>query len=335
VNQGVQLGRLEPVDPREAWSSEAGHFTPWLALPENVELLGNAIGFELEVEAQEKSVGPFRADILCRNTLDGSWVLIENQLERTDHTHLGQLLTYAAGLDAVTIVWIARKITEEHRAALDWLNRATHDTINFFGLEIELWRIGNSPLAPKFNVVSQPNDWAQRVHEASVGISNEGATPRRQQQLLFWTQLREYAQRRKSVLKFQKPLPQHWTTLAIGRTGFFMIATVNMQDGEVSAQLVLSSPRAKAEFRELQKQRAEIECLAGLQFEWRELPDRHQSRVDMRRSATPEDQATWPELFAWLVDRLEVIHRVLGPRVKALEISEDNGAALETESVDL
>lgn len=190
----VTLGRLESVDPRQAWSSEAGHFTPWLALPENMALLGEAIGLELEVEAQEKNVGPFRADILCRNTVDGSWVLVENQLERTDHTHLGQLITYAAGLDAVTIVWVARAITEEHRAALDWLNRATNDKINFFGLEIELWRIGSSPLAPKFNVVSKPNDWTQTVLDAARGIEAGEVTPTKQLQLQFWTQLRERAQ---------------------------------------------------------------------------------------------------------------------------------------------
>ncbi|WP_200344911.1 hypothetical protein [Halochromatium glycolicum] len=97
-----QLGRLEKVDLRDFWQSESGDFTPWLAIEENIELLSEAIGLELAVEAQEKDVGPFRADILCKDTADGHWVLIENQLERTDHTHLGQLLTYAAGLNAVT-----------------------------------------------------------------------------------------------------------------------------------------------------------------------------------------------------------------------------------------
>jgi len=130
------LGRLEAVDLRNIWTSEAGEFTPWLAEENNLALLGETIGIELELEAQEKNVGPFRADILCKDTANGHWVLIENQLERTDHTHLGQLMTYAAGLKAVTIVWIAHHFTEEHRAALDWLNEITDDRFNFFGLEI-------------------------------------------------------------------------------------------------------------------------------------------------------------------------------------------------------
>src|SRR6185312_8829511 len=107
--------------------------------------------------------GPLRADILCKDVGTDAWVLIENQLERTNHGHLGQLLTYAAGLDAVTIVWIAERFTEEHRAALDWLNERTDEKITFFGLEVELWQIGNSPVAPKFNIVSKPNDWAKSI----------------------------------------------------------------------------------------------------------------------------------------------------------------------------
>ena len=149
------LGRLQKVELREAWTTESGDFTPWLAKEENLSLLGETIGIELELESQEKDVGPFRADILCKDTATDNWVLIENQLERTDHTHLGQLLTYAAGLNAVTIVWIAERFTAEHRAALDWLNEKTDEKINFFGLEIELWQIGDSPIAPKFNIISQ------------------------------------------------------------------------------------------------------------------------------------------------------------------------------------
>ncbi len=138
---GPSLGRLQQVDLREVWTSKSSDFTPWLAREDNLALLEEAVGLDLELEAQEKNVGPFRADILCKDTISGTWVLIENQLEKTDHTHLGQLMTYAAGLNAVTVVWIAEHFTEEHRAALDWLNEVTDKSINFFGLEIELWRL--------------------------------------------------------------------------------------------------------------------------------------------------------------------------------------------------
>src|SRR5437867_10700355 len=170
------LGRLQKVNLREAWTSESSDFTPWLAQEGNLQLLGETIGIELELASQEKDVGPFRADILCKDTATGNWVLIENQLERTDHTHLGQLLTYAAGLQAVTIVWVARSFTEEHRATLDWLNEITDDRFNFFALEIELWRIGDSPVAPKFNVVSKPNDWSKAVAAGAAQVEKESLT---------------------------------------------------------------------------------------------------------------------------------------------------------------
>ena len=119
----MNLGRLKRIDDlREVWKTEAQDFTPWLAKEENLTLLGETLNLELELEAVEKDVGPFRADILCRDIDDDSLVLVENQVERTDHRHLGQILTYAAGLNTVTIVWVAKSFTDEHRAALDWLN---------------------------------------------------------------------------------------------------------------------------------------------------------------------------------------------------------------------
>ncbi len=150
-------GRLRLAGSRLGWLGE-----------ENIALLGEAIAIDLEVEEQQKPVGPFRADILCRDTDSGNWVLIENQLERTDHVHLGQLLTYAAGLDAVTVVWVPPTFTEEHRAALDWLNKITERRFNFFGLEIEASRISDSPIARKFNLVSKPNAWIEEVKDTEL-----------------------------------------------------------------------------------------------------------------------------------------------------------------------
>ena len=157
-----QLAKLERVDLRKAWESEPADFTPWLAKEENLALLGETLGMTLVLEAQEKDVGPFRADILCKEPQTDQWVLIENQLEQTDHLHLGQIITYAAGLNAVTVIWIAARLTEEHRAALDWLNEITSEGTNFFGVEVELYRIADSPIAPPF----QPRQQAQCLVKA-------------------------------------------------------------------------------------------------------------------------------------------------------------------------
>ena len=158
-----KLGTLKKVDLREVWESENSDFTPWLAQEENIEILGEKIGLDLEVEAQEKNVGKFRADILCKDINTDNWVLIENQLEKTNHGHLGQLLTYATGLDTVTIVWIAASFNEEHKATLEWLNKITNENYNFFGLEIELYKIGDSKIAPNFKIICQPDKWSQSI----------------------------------------------------------------------------------------------------------------------------------------------------------------------------
>jgi len=221
-----ELGRLEQItDLREIWKSEAKDFTPWLAEEENLALLGDTIGLDLELEATEKDVGPFRADILCKEPGTDHWVLVENQIERTDHTHLGQILTYAAGLNAVTIVWIAREFSDEHRAALDWLNEITGDDISFFGLEVELWRIGDSPIAPKFNLASKPNEWTKGGAGSTTRASE--LTPVKQLQLEYWTAFRAYVSANAERVRATKPFPCHWMNFSIGRSYFYMYAFVD------------------------------------------------------------------------------------------------------------
>jgi hypothetical protein len=315
------LGRLTQVELRQAWISEPGEFTPWLARQENIALLGDAIGIELEVESEEKSVGPFRADILCRDTTDRHYVLIENQLERTDHTHLGQLLTYAAGLDAVTIVWVASRFTDEHRAALDWLNSATRSGFNFFGLEVELWRIGDSPLAPKFNVVSKPNDWTQTVREQVAAQMS----PNQQLHYDFWTQFRAFLEARGSAVRTTRPSTNHWTSASVGRSNFNLSAWNGMRDGRSGVQFEMTGPNAKQRFRLLeQRHRAEVEAtLARLgPVEWRLMPEAKVSMVQVLRQGSPTDRSTWPALNAWMADTLEVMQSLFRPLVKTLDADE-------------
>lgn len=212
------LAKLERVDDlRTIWSSEPADFTPWLAEEDSLSILSEALGLDLELVAQEQGVGPYRADILCRDLATGTNVLIENQLESTDHPHLGQILTYAAGLDARTIIWIAKRSTEEHRAAVDWLNEVTVDGFSFFLLEIELWKfVGSDNVAPKFNIVSKPNDWRRSVAERA---RSSELTETQSLYLEYWTALRDYIKRCGGAVTPQKPAPQHWVNCALGRSG--------------------------------------------------------------------------------------------------------------------
>ena len=184
----TQLSTLENVDIRNIWENETTDFTPWLAQSDNIDHIGEAIGIDLTVEEKEKPVGPYRADIFCKDEGENP-VLIENQLESTDHKHLGQLLTYASGLDAVTIIWVASEFSDEHRATLDWLNEHTAQGINFFGIVIEVKK-GNGHHYPVFNVVSQPNNWSKSIN--SDGYKTYGKlTETKKKQQDFWVFLKK------------------------------------------------------------------------------------------------------------------------------------------------
>ncbi len=315
----ADLGRLKKVDLRDIWRTEAQDFTPWLARPDNLQILAETLNMELELEAEEKDVGPFRADILAKDTDDGSWVLIENQLEKTDHLHLGQLLTYAAGLQTVTIVWVAARFVEEHRAALDWLNEVTDERFRFFGLEVELWRIGDSPAAPKFNIISKPNEWTRSVEQAKRRIENEALSETKAIQLKFWTAFRDYLINAGSPLRPQKPFPQHWTNYGVGRSGFMLGALLNSMENRVGVELYINHPDAKALFRLLERQKDEIEQNLGFSMDWEYLPDRKGCRiVHYRPSVDPLDESRWDDIRIWMKDRLERLDKALRPRIRNL-----------------
>ena len=150
------LGTFIKLDIRSIWKNEANDFTPWLAQEENIALLGEALGFDLEVEKVEASVGPYSADILAKDTVNDTYVVIENQLGKTNHDHLGKLITYGSVLHATAVVWIATNFTEEHQRALDWLNEFTTEELGFYGVQVELWKIDNSLPAVRFDVISRP-----------------------------------------------------------------------------------------------------------------------------------------------------------------------------------
>ena len=177
----INLGKLERVEVRKAWEHEAQHFTPWLA--DNLDLLGEELGIKLELKGEEVYVGPYRADIMAQNPDDGSIVLIENQLETADLKHLGQILAYTAGLDARTIVWVATDFNDIHRSAIRWLNEHTVAPFAFFAVQVSLVQIGDSQLAPVFEVLERPNEWERQVQDASQhGELSEVGRHRRE----FW-----------------------------------------------------------------------------------------------------------------------------------------------------
>jgi hypothetical protein len=321
-----KLGRLERIDLRSAWLSEAQDFTPWLAATENLELLSETLGIELELEAVEQNVGPFRADILCKDTHRDQWVLVENQLERTDHSHLGQLLTYAAGLDAVTIVWIAASVTDEHRAAMDWLNEITDKHVSFFALEVELWRIGESLSAPKFNVVSKPNDWAKSTSAAKRSVE-ENLTPTRMLQQRYWTGVQNLIAHDVGSLRPVSPPAQSWLSHGIGKTGVGLNMAMNTRENWVRVEIYFSGKWAKSDITQLIASREELEAALGEKLDWQPMPDKLDARICIAFSADIGDENDWPRQHRWVVEMASKMNDVFRPaiaRLKRAEVSEGN-----------
>lgn len=317
----LSLSKIELIPLRACWDNEATDFTPWLAQEENIALLADTIGLsELEVKAQEEPVGPFRADILCKDSSNDHYVLIENQLEKTDHNHLGQILTYAAGLDAVTIIWIAEKFTEEHRAAIDWLNRITDDDFNFFGIEIQLLKIGkDGAVAPRFNVIAKPNDWSREVRNSTQAKSGN-YTVGQIAKYEFWSAFYEYMHTNPSKLfRPHRPSHDHWMTIAIGRAKFHINLLVNTIDKKASVSLVLAEDSDKQYFDAILEHREEAEESIGVKLEWNRLEGKKSSNIQLNRNNSDlTDSLHQLEIFAWYKDYTERFIKYFKPIIKKL-----------------
>jgi len=316
MGKKLDLGKMVRVPLRNAWEHEARDFTPWMAQEENLAALAEAIGLsELELVATEYLIGDFKLDILC--TDGDQQVIIENQLTETDHTHLGQILAYAAGVGARKVIWVVDTFRPEHLAALRFLNENTTDDLSFFGVQVELWRIGNSPLAPKFEVVAKPDDWAKAGREQARAAAS--ASPTKQLQLKFWTALIERLGKTAPQIRPQKPRPQHWLNNSIGRSGFGLAVTANTKNSRLGVELFLPGEEAKARFAKLLEQRKDIERQLGFELDWQELPDAKACRIaTWLPDASIEDEARWDDYLAWLEQRLVIMDKVLRPVVKAL-----------------
>lgn len=324
------LGRLEKMALRDIWPNEAGDFTPWLAQADNLALLGDALGLELVLEAQEQEVGRFKADILAKDVNTDHWVLIENQLKATDHLHLGQVITYAAGLDAVTIVWVAERFSDEHRAALDWLNKITEDEFQFFGLEVELWRIGASDAAPKFNLISRPNDWSRTVSAAARQIPFDNLNGTKALQLAYWTAFRDELLAHSKIIRPQKPYPHHYADYSIGHSHFNLSAVINIRMKRISVLLNMKGPHAQSDFQQLQREEAAIAAAIHEPLEWRQLPKSCQ--ITVSRAADPTQREDWPAQHTWLHEQLEAFYRTFHQRVRQVAASSPVGSDEDEEA---
>ncbi len=290
----TNLGTLKKItDLRSIWPHEALNFTPWVA--ENVDLLADAVGLDITVDETESSVGDFNVDIYASETGTDRKIIIENQLEDTDHDHLGKLITYASGKGADVVIWVVKHAREEHKAAVEWLNNHTDDKIGFFLCEIKLFQIGDSQIAPAFTVVERPNDWTKEIRKTASANSTQ------QQRLEYWQAFNDYAftdANFSRIFNKRKPTTDHWMDFSIGSSACHI--AVSQKRKAVDVELYINDD--KELFKSLFAYKDEIEKNMEMELEWKELPERKASRILIEKTVDLDDRATWPEQFDYIMD---------------------------------
>jgi uncharacterized protein DUF4268 len=304
------IGKLIKVDLREIWKNEEYDFSSWLAQDQNLALLSDEIGVPIRLLEKEAGVGKYSVDLLAEEEGTGRKIIIENQLEKTNHDHLGKVITYAAGHDASIVIWIFKDITEEHRSAIDWLNENTSDDRLSFAIRIEAWRVNNSDPAPKFEVVCKPNEWAKVVKHSTEG---KGLGETDLKKLDFWTKLKSYAADKKVLLFRQTPAPQHWYNISIGSSEAHIGLTMNTKEDLLGCEIYINDNKPLFNF--LKSQQVSIEQQLSAKLEWIEA--KKACRVVQRKeNADIDNEDGLPVLFDWLIDRAIAFDRVFGPLVK-------------------
>ena len=311
-----KLGHLQRVDAKEVWKHEAHDFTPWLHA--NIALLGDALGFDIEATASEVSVGDFAVDIVGKTVPEGRVVIVENQLAPTDHSHLGQVLTYASGLDAAIVVWLSPRFRDEHRQALDWLNAHTTEGVDFFGVELELLRVDDSPPAPHLKLVAQPNEWAKTAR------GNAGAQPTERTlvyQRFFEAVLAEFKRLRPGLTSASRVGPGNYMGMAAGRTGFSLSWVFGSQS-RLRVELYIDTgdrDQNKGLFDALHARRDDLAAALGGDLVWERLDAKRAARLSTQRVVpplpAPDDNV---DLRSWAVETMVRWNDVLRPVVKSL-----------------
>lgn len=308
------LGKLDVVDIRDIWKREASDFTRWLSSDENLSALGEEIGISMSLVKTEAGVGSFSADILAEEANTGRKIIIENQLEQTDHDHFGKLFTYGSGYDASILIWICAEVREEHRQAIDWLNERTTNDLAVFVIKMEVWRIGDSLPAPKFQVICSPNDWAKTVKESASGKLGETSML----QLSFWTEFNTYLQAHRSRLKLRKPQPQHWydvTIEGIPTTQAYLSLAVSFGRNFIRCEFYM--PDNKDLYNRMYEHKAAIETELGYTLTWGENPKAKASSIGIRKENVKlRDRETWEESHKWLMETANAFSEVFAGHFK-------------------
>ena len=308
----TDFGEIKAVDIRESWPNEARDFTPWLA--ENIDLLSNALGMDLEVTTCEADIGDFSLDLLAKDLGSGRPVVIENQFGATNHDHLGKVITYAAGVDAVAVIWLMESMRDEHRQALEWLNQKMDGEIHFFAVIIEVIRIDESRPALQFRPVVYPNEWQNAARETA----EHRVSPRMEAYRRYFQMVIDELREKLRFTRARAAQPQSWYFFPSGVQGV-SYGTSFAQGGRARVELYIDQGDAesnKAIFDSLAAQKADIEEELGESLEWERLDDRRASRIALYREGHIEQsEEELREIRGWMIERILRLKRVLGPKL--------------------
>ncbi|MBN1233295.1 MAG: DUF4268 domain-containing protein [Candidatus Coatesbacteria bacterium] len=296
----MELSELKKRPLRDIWKDEGKDFTPWLAEEENLDMLGEEIGIDINLIQTEKPLGAYKADIYAEDERSRK-IVIENQLESTNHDHLGKLLVYASGLDAEIIIWIVKEFTDDHKNAVNWLNEHTDENISFFLIKIEVWQIEDSKPAPKFQIIVSPNEWAKSLKEAYRGDMTETENNR----LSFWTEFREYIVKKDTKTSFSKPKPIHYYTFNIGKKNVNIDLVLRTKDRALDCGL---DTYDKPLFDFLEKKKHEIEEEIGEKLEWKDSTP--QKRIIKRKYVSDVYDKERQNNFNWFYENIVLFRKV-------------------------
>lgn len=294
----MKLGKLNEVDIRTVWAHEQYNFSKWLANEENIKELGDELNLSLTDVETEKFVGNYRCDILCKDEITGKVVLIENQLEATNHDHLGKIITYASGLDAAVVVWIVASARQEHASAIEWLNKHTSDDLSFFLIEVHAYTIGNSEPAPMFKIIEQPNDFAKSVKAISKNLELSVA---QQKRLEFWTQFNEVLEQRGKPFNKRKATTDHWYSVAMGSSECSI--SIDLVNKEHKIRVGVWVADNKELYDHFYAHKEEIEASCGFELYWDRLDDKKASLAcTYIQGLYFDNQDNYPELINKAID---------------------------------
>jgi hypothetical protein len=308
------VGKRTLENVKNLWEKET-EFSNWLASPEGLELIANDLEIEIENPIREAKAANFPCDIVGNLIGDEKHIIaIENQFGRTNHDHLAKIITYAATHKAMTGIWIAEEVADDHRQVIDWLNENTSNSISFFLAELKVYSINGSPPAPQLDIICRPNVTMKQDNSALP----EGEKRRNEWRLKFWQEIHDEMKKDKLPFRLQSPGTDHWSSIAIGRSGFVLEMLLTPKNGTIAVEITVKPTWKASAFSQLLAQRQDIEKEIGAALDWREMPDKISSRIVLEVTIDPDNEINRKKVCDWFREWTPKLYNVFHQRILSL-----------------